>query len=164
MKVPSPETYVLTKTIPFHQSKEVSKFVWRLQQECRWYFNKGVRMSSDNGKLTKFDLYDAVTTLRNNTGWNDAYSKMQRASIDDGRKTVRRHQSNVDRKNRMAKRKQKEGKNARTIQYAKSPKRFFRKKHSGRQAGSVAVVPETEDKERHYEIRRLQTTIEDRRV
>ena len=90
-------------------------------------------MSFDNGKLTKFDLYDAVTTLRNNTGWNDAYSKMQRASIDDGRKTVRLHQSNVDRKNRMAKRKQKEGKNARTIQYAKSPKRFFRKKHSGRQ-------------------------------
>ena len=33
----------------------------------------------------------------------------------------------------MAKRRQKEGKKARTIQYAKSPKRFFRKKHSGSQ-------------------------------
>ena len=125
MKVPSPETYTLTKTIPFHQSKEVSKFIWRLHQECRWYF--------DNRNLTKFDLYGTVAILRNNTGWNAAYSEMQRASIDDGRKAVRLHQSTIDRKNRIAKRKQKEGKKARTIQYAKSPKRFFRKKHSGRQ-------------------------------
>ena len=110
MKVPSPETYTLTKTVPFHQSKEVSKFIWRLHQECRWYFNKGVKMSFDNRNLTKFDIYGTVTMLRNNTGWNAAYSQMQRASIDDGRKTVRLHQSAIDRKNRMAKRRQKEGK------------------------------------------------------
>ncbi len=115
MKVPSPETCTLTKTVPFHQSKEVSKFIWRLHQECRWYFNKGVKMSFDNRNLTKFDLYGTVTMLRNNTGWNAAYTQMQRASIDDGRKTVRLHQSAIDRKNRMAKRRQKEGKKARTI-------------------------------------------------
>ena len=133
MKIPSPETYTLTKTIPFHQSADISKFIWRLHQECRWYFNKGVKMSFDNRKLTKFDLYGTVTILRNNTGWNAAYTEMQRAIIDDGRKTVRLHQSTIDRKNRIAKRKQKEGKKARMIQYAKSPKRFFRKKRSGRQ-------------------------------
>ena len=142
MKVPSPETYTLTKTVPFHQSKEVSKFIWRLHQECRWYF--------DNRNLTKFDLYGTVAILRNNTGWNAAYSEMQRASIDDGRKAVRLHQSTIDRKNRIAKRKQKEGKKARTIQYEVA--QTVLSKETFRQAASIAVVPETEDKERHYEI------------
>ncbi len=128
MQIPSPEKYTVTRTVPFHQSKEVSRFIWKLSQECRWYFNKGVRMSFDNRKLTKFDLYNVVTILRNDTGWNEAYTDMQRASIDDGRKAVRLHQSTIDRKNRAAKRRQKEGKKARTIQYSKSPKQFFRKK------------------------------------
>ena len=90
-------------------------------------------MSFDNRKLTKFDLYDTVTISRNETGWNETYAQMQRASIDDGRKAVRHHQAMIDRRNRMAKRRQKEGRNVRTIQYAKSPKRFFRKKNGGRQ-------------------------------
>lgn len=122
MQVSNPEKYTLTKTIPFHQSKEVSRFIWKIQQECRWYFNKGVKMSFDNRNLTKFDLYKTVTAMRNETGWNEAYVSMQRASIDDGRKTVRLHQSTIGRKNRLAKKK---GGKAKVIQYAKSPKRFF---------------------------------------
>ena len=77
-------------------------------------------MSFDNQKLTKFDLYNVVTLLRNETGWNEAYVGIQRASIDDGRKAVRLHQTMVDRKNRAAKKKEKEGRKARTIQYSKS--------------------------------------------
>ncbi len=88
-------------------------------------------MSFDNQKLTKFDLYKTVTTLRNETGWNEAYVGIQRASIDDGRKAVRLHQTMIDRKNRAAKKKEKEGRKARTIQYSKSPKRFFRRKKNG---------------------------------
>ena len=131
MHVPNPETYTLTKTVPFHQSREVSKFIWWLSQECRWYFNKGVKMSFDNRKLTKFDLYKAVTTLRNETGWNLAYNQMQRASINDGRKAVRLHQSTIDKKNRLARKK---GKKAKPIRYAKSPKQFFRKKNDDGQS------------------------------
>ena len=132
MRIPNPEKYTITKTVPFHQSREVSLFIWKLSQECRWYFNRGVRMSFDNRNLTKFDLYKTVTALRNETGWNEAYAGMQRASIDDGRKTVRLHQSTIDRKNRKAKRRQKKGRKARTIQYAKSPRIFFWKKNGSR--------------------------------
>ena len=133
MLIPSPKKYTITKTVPFHQSKEVSLFIWKIHQECRWYFNRGVKLGFDNRKLTKFGLYNVVTAMRNRTAWNEAYTEMQRASIDDGRKAVRLHQAMLDKKNREAKRKEKEGRKARTFQYAKSPKRFFRKKNSGRQ-------------------------------
>ena len=90
-------------------------------------------MSFDNQKLTKFDLYDTVTMSQNNTGWNEAYSTMQRASIDDWKKAVRLHQTMIDRKNGTAKKRQKEDRKVKTFWYAKSPKRFFRKKNGGRQ-------------------------------
>ena len=35
MMIPNPEKYTITKTVPFHQSREVSLFIWKLSLECR---------------------------------------------------------------------------------------------------------------------------------
>ena len=163
MKVPSPETYTLTKTVPFHQSANISKFIWRLHQECRWYFNKGVKMSFDNRKLTQFDLYGTVTILRNNTGWNAAYSEMQRASnrrrTDGGVSPLIHHRQEEQHCQKKAEERQ-EGENIPVRKVAKT----VLSEETLRQAADDKIVPEAESEKRHDEVRGFCHTVEDQQI
>ena len=100
------------------QSPEISEHVWRLHQESRWLFNRGVKLGFDNKSLTNFDAQKLLTTIRNGTEWCEGYALFQRASIINGLKSIRLAESN-HKKFHLPK--------------VESPYGYFRKKQNGRQ-------------------------------
>ncbi len=100
------------------QSQEISEHVWRLHQESRWLFNKGVKIGFDNKGLTNFDAMKLLTTIRNGTEWCEGYVSFQRANMINGLKSIRLAESNHKKFN---------------LPKVESPYGYFRKKHNGRQ-------------------------------
>lgn len=100
------------------QSPEISEHVWRLHQESRWLFNKGVKLGFDNKSLTNFDAMKLLTTIRNGTEWCKGHVSFQRASIINGLKSIRLAEGNHKKFN---------------LPKVESPYGYFRKKQNGRQ-------------------------------
>ncbi len=109
---------ITTKKVNFMQSPEISEHVWRLHQESRWLFNKGVKLGFDNRGLTNFDVYKLLTTIRKETGWCNGLVGLQRANMVNGLKSIRLAESN-HRKFKLPR--------------IESPYGYFRKKQNGRQ-------------------------------
>ena len=100
------------------QLPEISEHIWRLHQESRWLFNKGVKLGFYNRGLTNFDAMKLLTTIRNGTEWCEGHVSFQRASIINGLKSIRLAESNHKKFN---------------LSKVVSPYGYFRKKQNGRQ-------------------------------
>ena len=116
--MPKKQKVVLTKKVPFHQSREISESIWNLHNEMRWCFNKGVKMAFDNENLSRFDAQKILTVLRSEIEWGRGVATMQRANLINGLKSIRLAQSN----------RKKLG-----LPEIKSPNEYFRNKQYGRQ-------------------------------
>ena len=76
-----------TFTIPFYQSKEASRLIWRAHFQTDWCYNEGVRQTL-KGKIIQYDMFSKLKEKRDERAWLDLNVCVHRAAIDGGRKAV----------------------------------------------------------------------------
>ncbi len=106
-----------TFTIPFYQSREISRLIWETRPQADWCYNEGVRQVLEDNP-GRFGLYSTLTKKRAEHGWLDANVNVHRHAMDCGRKAVKLFLESNAAKRRMPKHKRK---------YT-SPDSLFRKK------------------------------------
>ena len=107
-----------TFTIPFYQSREISRLIWEARPQADWCYNEGVRQALDDGDLSRFDLHGILTKKRAEHDWLNVNLDVHRYAIDCGRKAVRLFQKANAAKRQLPKHKRR---------YT-SPDTLFRKK------------------------------------
>ena len=76
-----------TFTVPFYQSKEISRLIWEARPQTNWCYNEGVRQTLENNP-GRFGLYNLLTKMRAEHDWLDMNANVHRYAIDGGRKAV----------------------------------------------------------------------------
>ena len=77
-----------TFTVPFYQSKKISRLIWAARSQIDWCYNEGVRQVLEDGQQGRFGLYGILTEKRAEHGWLDINSNIHRYAADCGRKAV----------------------------------------------------------------------------
>ena len=78
---------ILTKTIQFYQSKEISLLIWKAHFEANYCYNMGIEWRVDKN-LSQFDIFNNYTFLNNIILWLKNKVIVNRYSIDQARKAV----------------------------------------------------------------------------
>ncbi len=76
-----------TFTVPFYQSKEISRLIWEAHSQIDWCYNEGVRQTLEND-TGRFGLYNILTEKRVEYGWLNINANTHRYAVDCGRKSV----------------------------------------------------------------------------
>ena len=77
-----------TFTVPFYQSKEISRLIWAARSQIDWCYNEGARQTLEDGQQGRFGLYGSLTEKRAEHDWLDVNLNIHRYAADGGRKAV----------------------------------------------------------------------------
>ncbi len=115
-----------TFTIPFYQSKEASRLIWRAHFQTDWCYNEGVRQALE-ARPTQYDMFSKLKEKRDEYGWLDLNVFVHRYAIDGGRKAVEAFYASNLGKRWRPKRKRR---------YT-SPDSLFRKRQDGKRQAAI---------------------------
>ena len=116
---------ILTKTIPFYQSREISKAVWKAGLECNYVYNRGIELQLEHN-YDQYDMFRQMTKINKNIPWLNNIVMINRYSIDEARKAVNLFKTAEIKKIK----KQQNGKKVRFT----DPQSLYRKRHYNKQS------------------------------